>query len=104
METAPLPNGLERRSSSIRKRFLAILGLSRGRWPPGRNASSARSVARSMAQSLAQSPVRELRLALTVEDYQGALAFYRDLGLPVIESWEQPGGSGAILDAGRATL
>ena len=23
---------------------------------------------------------------------------------PVIESWDQPGGSGAILDAGRATL
>ena len=54
---------------------------------------------------MAESPVRELRLALTVEDYQGALAFYRDvLGLPMIESWEQPGGSGAILDAGRATL
>jgi catechol 2,3-dioxygenase-like lactoylglutathione lyase family enzyme len=34
-----------------------------------------------------------------------ALAFYRDaLGLPVIESWENEGGSGAILDAGRATL
>jgi hypothetical protein len=31
--------------------------------------------------------------------------FYRDsLGLPVIEEWEQPAGSGAILDAGRATL
>jgi len=50
-------------------------------------------------------PVRELRLAVTVEDYEQALAFYRDmLGLPVIESWEQPSGSGAILDAGRATL
>jgi lactoylglutathione lyase len=34
-----------------------------------------------------------------------ALAFYRDaLGLPVIEAWEQPTGSGAVLDAGRATL
>jgi catechol 2,3-dioxygenase-like lactoylglutathione lyase family enzyme len=31
--------------------------------------------------------------------------FYRDaLGLPVIEEWEQETGSGAILDAGRATL
>jgi catechol 2,3-dioxygenase-like lactoylglutathione lyase family enzyme len=52
-----------------------------------------------------ESPVRELRLAYTVEDYEGAVRFYRDsLGLPVIEEWEQPAGSGAILDAGRATL
>jgi len=54
---------------------------------------------------MAESPVRELRLAYTVEDYEGAMRFYRDaLGLPVIEEWEQPTGSGAILDAGRATL
>ncbi len=52
-----------------------------------------------------ESPVRELRLALTVEDYERALAFYRDaLGLPVVEAWEGPSGSGAVLDAGRATL
>lgn len=49
--------------------------------------------------------MRELRLAVTVEDYERALAFYRDvLGLPVVESWDTPSGSGAILDAGRATL
>lgn len=54
---------------------------------------------------MAEGPVRELRLALTVEDYEQALAFYRDvLGLPVIQAWDQPTGSGAILDAGRATL
>jgi catechol 2,3-dioxygenase-like lactoylglutathione lyase family enzyme len=52
-----------------------------------------------------ESPVRELRLALTVEDYEGAIAFYRDvLGLPVTESWDGPDGSGAVMDAGRATL
>ncbi len=52
-----------------------------------------------------ESPVRELRLAFTVENYDQALRFYRDaLGLPVIEEWEQETGSGAILDAGRATL
>jgi lactoylglutathione lyase len=51
------------------------------------------------------SPVRELRLALTVERYAEAVAFYRDvLGLPVIEAWDGPDGSGAVLDAGRATL
>jgi catechol 2,3-dioxygenase-like lactoylglutathione lyase family enzyme len=52
-----------------------------------------------------ESPVRELRLAMTVEDYDAAVRFYRDaFGLPVIEEWEQETGSGAILDAGRATL
>lgn len=51
------------------------------------------------------SPVRELRLAVTAEDYEEALRFYRDvLRLPVIQAWENPTGSGAILDAGRATL
>ena len=50
-------------------------------------------------------PVRELRVAVTVDDYEQALRFYRDaLGLPVLESWENEGGSGAVLDAGRATL
>jgi lactoylglutathione lyase len=51
------------------------------------------------------SPVRELRLAVTVDDYEEAVAFYRDaLGLPVVEAWETADGSGAVLDAGRATL
>ena len=54
---------------------------------------------------MAESPVRELRIAFTVDDYEEAVRFYRDaLGLPVIEEWENPTGSGAILDAGRATL
>jgi catechol 2,3-dioxygenase-like lactoylglutathione lyase family enzyme len=42
---------------------------------------------------------------VTVEDYARALEFYRDvLGLPVVQAWDTPAGSGAILDAGRATL
>jgi lactoylglutathione lyase len=55
---------------------------------------------------VSESPVRELRVAVTVDDYDAALAFYRDvLGLPVVEAWNDPGGrSGAVLDAGRATL
>jgi lactoylglutathione lyase len=53
----------------------------------------------------AEGPVKELRVAVTVEDYDGALRFYRDvLGLPVEESWDHPEGSGAVLAAGRATL
>jgi lactoylglutathione lyase len=52
-----------------------------------------------------ESPVRELRLALTVTDYDQAVAFYRDrLGLPVLETFEGPEGAGVVLDAGRATL
>ncbi len=51
-------------------------------------------------------PVRQLRLVVEAEDYETALAFYRDvLGLPQLEAYE--GGDGAhvaILDAGRATL
>jgi catechol 2,3-dioxygenase-like lactoylglutathione lyase family enzyme len=50
-------------------------------------------------------PVYELRLALTVEDFDAALAFYRDaLGLEQQELWEAPGARGALLAAGRATL
>lgn len=49
--------------------------------------------------------VRELRIALTVDDLDGAVAFYRDaLGLRQVEAWDRPDGRGRILDAGRATL
>jgi lactoylglutathione lyase len=52
-----------------------------------------------------ESPVRELRVALTVDEYEDAVRFYRDvLGLPVSEEWASPTGSGAVLEAGRATL
>ena len=47
----------------------------------------------------------ELRLVLTVEDVDGALALFREaLGLPEVEAWESQGGRIAILGAGRATL
>ena len=50
-------------------------------------------------------PVSELRLAVTVTDFDGAIAFYRDVfGLPEIGAWATPQGRGAVLDAGRATL
>jgi heme-degrading monooxygenase HmoA len=49
--------------------------------------------------------VRELRVALTVDQFEQVLAFYRDgLNLPLEQSWEAPTGRGAILQAGRATL
>jgi lactoylglutathione lyase len=49
--------------------------------------------------------VRELRLALTVEDFDEALAFYRDaLGLEQLEVWDSEGGRVVLLEAGKATL
>ena len=49
--------------------------------------------------------MRELRVALTAEDYESALRFYRDvLGLPLVSSWDRGSRRGAILDAGRGTI
>ena len=57
------------------------------------------------AEPRGPAPVRELRVSLTVENYPKALAFYRDvLGLPVRMAWDEPTGSGAILEAGAGTL
>ena len=51
-------------------------------------------------------PVRQLRLVVHAEDYEGAVRFYRDvLGLPEQEAYAGDGGAQVmILDAGRATL
>lgn len=44
-------------------------------------------------------------MAITVPDYDTAMAFYhRTLGLPVRESWDNPEGRGAVLEAGVATI
>lgn len=50
--------------------------------------------------------VRELRLVLTVSDYDAAVAFYRDvLGMPESAEYvSEDGGRVLILEAGRATL
>jgi catechol 2,3-dioxygenase-like lactoylglutathione lyase family enzyme len=49
--------------------------------------------------------VRELRVALTVADFDDALAFYRDaLGLEQLADWSSPEGRVVLLEAGRATL
>ena len=50
--------------------------------------------------------VRQLRVVVEADDYEAALAFYRDvLGLPEQESYAAVGGAlVTILDAGRATL
>jgi catechol 2,3-dioxygenase-like lactoylglutathione lyase family enzyme len=50
--------------------------------------------------------VKQLRLVVTVDDYDGALAFYRDaLGMREYAAYAAPnGGRVTLLDAGRATV
>lgn len=55
---------------------------------------------------MATSDVRQLRLVVEVDDFDGAVTFYRDvLGLPEQAAFEGEGDARVIiLDAGRATL
>jgi lactoylglutathione lyase len=49
--------------------------------------------------------VLEMRLVVTAEDFDEAVAFYRDaLGLPQLAAFDDGAGHVVILDAGRATL
>lgn len=50
-------------------------------------------------------PINELRLVLTVDDFDRATALFRDaLGLKQLATWENDGGHAVLLDAGHATL
>lgn len=49
--------------------------------------------------------IEEMRLVLTMDDFDQAIAFFRDkLGLKQLAAWENDGGHGILLEAGRATL
>jgi lactoylglutathione lyase len=49
-------------------------------------------------------PIREVRIALTVESFEEAVRFYRDgLGLAVVEQWQTADGRGIILALGPHT-
>ena len=51
------------------------------------------------------SPVSEMRLVVTADDFESAIHFYRDvLGLPERASYASDDGRVVILEAGRATL
>jgi NAD(P)-dependent dehydrogenase (short-subunit alcohol dehydrogenase family) len=77
-----------------------IVRLLTGDLPSGRYA--ARDVAKTGGSN---GGIRELRVALTVEDFDGAAALYGDgLGLPVAQRWEGPEGRGIVLSAGPATI
>jgi methylmalonyl-CoA/ethylmalonyl-CoA epimerase len=53
----------------------------------------------------AQIAVQELRITLTVDDFDAAVRLYRDaLGLPEVADWSSDRGRVLLLDAGRATL
>jgi methylmalonyl-CoA/ethylmalonyl-CoA epimerase len=48
---------------------------------------------------------KELRIVLTVEDHERALAFYRDaLGLAQLADWSSADAKVVLLDGGHATL
>ena len=49
--------------------------------------------------------VHELRIVITVDDFERAFRFYRDeVGLPLSAEWDSDGGHGVLFEAGRATL
>ena len=49
--------------------------------------------------------VQEFRITLTVDDFDAAVALYRDaLGLPQVADWSSDQGRVLLLDVGRATL
>lgn len=51
------------------------------------------------------SEINELRVAMTVENFDQAATFYRDvLGLTQLEDWSSEAGRVILLEAGRATL
>ena len=77
------------------------VGASGGR-PP---ADSDPSVGASGGRPAAGGGIRELRVALTVADFERALRLYRDgFGLDVVKEWDSPEGRGVVLAAGRGTI
>jgi lactoylglutathione lyase len=49
-------------------------------------------------------PIREVRIALTVEPFDQTVQFYRDgLGLTVVKQWQTAEGKGVILELGPQT-
>ncbi len=77
-----------------------LMRLLTGSLPTGRYRARALSEAPQEAQG-----VHGLRVALTEEDFDRAVAVYRDgLGLGVVKEWNEPTGRGMILSAGEATL
>ena len=84
-----------------------LVALLQGTFPSGRY--RAREVPESGAALTAPSEperrVRELRVALTVDNFETARRLYQDgLQLPAVKAWDTPEGRGIVLDAGRGTI
>ena len=87
-----------------------LVELLTGSFPSGRYRARelpAQSAAARPAEASVSAPgVSELRVALTVEDFDQALAFYRDgLALPVVKDWTDGAtGRSVVLAAGAGTI
>ncbi len=87
--------------------FIALLegDLPGGRYKARDVAATAATPASQRAAPDHQSSVRELRVALTVDNFDCAVRLYRDgFQLPVVKQWDTPEGRGVILASGRGTL
>jgi NAD(P)-dependent dehydrogenase (short-subunit alcohol dehydrogenase family)/catechol 2,3-dioxygenase-like lactoylglutathione lyase family enzyme len=77
-----------------------LIALLTGDHPSGRYQARALG-----AEDAAPDGVRELRVALTVDDFDRSLALYRDgFGLATVKEWRSPEGRGVVLAAGRGTV
>jgi NAD(P)-dependent dehydrogenase (short-subunit alcohol dehydrogenase family)/catechol 2,3-dioxygenase-like lactoylglutathione lyase family enzyme len=90
-----------------------LLDLLTGALPSGRyrareiaQPSAATPTAESSTDAPQAGGVKELRLALTVDDFDQALALYRDgLGLPIVTDWTDGAtGRSVVLGAGATTI
>ena len=81
-----------------------LLALLTGELPSGRYQARAVGAERG-GEGEIETGIRELRVALTVADFERALGLYRDgFGLEVVKQWDSPEGRGVVLAAGRGTI
>jgi NAD(P)-dependent dehydrogenase (short-subunit alcohol dehydrogenase family)/catechol 2,3-dioxygenase-like lactoylglutathione lyase family enzyme len=91
-----------------------LLQLLTGAYPSGRyrargvsapSPAASADAAPSAALEATQDGIRELRVALTVDDFERAARLYRDgFGLRVAREWDSPEGRGMALAAGQGTI
>ena len=80
-----------------------LLALVAGQLPSGRY--RAREVSEDLPSTKTQPGIRELRVALTVGDFEAALRMYQHgLQLETVKAWDTPEGRGIVLAAGRGTI
>jgi NAD(P)-dependent dehydrogenase (short-subunit alcohol dehydrogenase family) len=82
-----------------------LVALLEGTFPSGRYRARELPEAGAAVTAPPESPVRELRVALTVDNFETARMLYQDgLQLPTVKAWDTPEGRGIVLDAGRGTI